>query len=183
MNLEDKTLAKCIAKTQETYNFPGLITECKEIMEKLRIKDKNPQNYTKNQWKTMIKEKVQEKGRKELLNKVKNLKKIDYHVLKEEDYTMKEYMKTLNLHDARLRFRIRINLVPGFKYLYKSTPAFRQSLWECPLCKNQQEYNLDNLSHSLNCPQLADIHLNEPEDDQQIVNYFRLVIKRREDLS
>ena len=87
----------------------------------------NPKKTKKTRWKNLVNEKVHEHARKELLERIRGLKKLNYEVMQNEKYEVKGYLKTMTLEDSRLRYRTRINLVPGFKYLYKNDPAFRQS--------------------------------------------------------
>ena len=128
---------------------------------------------------------VKDFSHRKLLEKIKTYKKLDYSQLREENFEPKTYLRKLNIHDARIKYRTRVNLVPGLKYHYKNDKKFRESLWSCPLCeKFGDEYSLDNFSHSLTCSFLSD--LREQKDlteDKQLCEYMRNVIRRREDIS
>ena len=60
--------------------------------------------------------------------------KLDSKVLSDESFGLKEYFKTLNLVDARLRFRIRSSMVPTVKMNFPNDPSFKGDLWTCQHC-------------------------------------------------
>ena len=77
MNLGEETLAKNVANIQEKYSFPGLITECKTALRNFGLSSENLQSYTKPQWKRIIKKKILEENRRQILNSMKDYKKIN----------------------------------------------------------------------------------------------------------
>ena len=105
--------------------------------------------------------------------------------LKDEQFEPKSYLSQLNIYDGRIKFRTRVQLIPGLKYLYKNDRNFAESMWSCPLCeKFGQEYSLDNYSHSLTCIYLEDLRSNRNLLlDQDLCSYIKDVLKRREELS
>ena len=185
MSLSNSSLAKSMAIKQINNNYPGLMMECQEIINDIGINDSDPCHFSKMSWKKMTKNTIRNFFRRQLLEKIKTYKKLDYTQLKEEDFEPKTYMRQLNIHDARIKYRTRVNLVPGLKYHYKNDKKFRDSLWSCPLCeKFGDEYSLDNFSHSLTCSFPSD--LREKKDlteDKQLCEYIRNVIRRREEIS
>ena len=58
MNLGPNTLAKSVAKLQEENGYPGLISECKSLLEEFNMLDANPNETTKMKWKNLVKAKV-----------------------------------------------------------------------------------------------------------------------------
>ena len=53
---------------------------------------------------------------------------LDYDKIKDEHFETKDYLKKMNIWDARLRLRIKLELVPGIKYCYKNDKKFSASL-------------------------------------------------------
>ena len=182
-NLKKHSLASRILEIQEKCNFSGLSKECKELLDELSLSSINPENVKKSWWKNEVKKAANKRNKEVLLMDIKHYKKLDFYKLKEEEFETKNYIKTLNVSDARLRFRMRVNLVPNFKFCYKSVPAFRQSLWECPMCITKGTYHLDNLAHAYTCPMLKDLQNRPLVTDKDFVIYIRDVLRRREEFS
>ena len=67
--------------------------------------------------KRLVKKAVTEVNRVNLLEIVQSkYEKLNYDDLKEETYRAKDYLKTMNLYDARIKFSIRSNQKPkGYK--------------------------------------------------------------------
>ena len=65
------------------------------------------QNYTKLQWKKIFDESLKEHNKRKLLLKIRNYKKLDVEKLQNEEYKAKDYLKSLNIADARLKFALR----------------------------------------------------------------------------
>ena len=144
----------------------------------------NPCELSKQSWSRAINNKIKDENRTMILNKIKGYKKLDYFRLKKEEFCMKDYLKTMNIKDARLFFRTRVSLVPGIKFQYKSDPKFSASLWSCDLCEKAGEYNLDSFPHVLWCPELAQLRKDRDiNDDQHLVNYVRDAMRIREEAS
>ena len=55
MSLSNKSLAKIMAKKQILNNYPGLMKECFEILDKLGISHYDPCNFSKMSWKKITK--------------------------------------------------------------------------------------------------------------------------------
>ena len=88
----------------------------------------------------------------------------------------------MNISNARLKFRMRLQIVPGIKSSFKN--EFKDQLWSCPVCELTGEYHLDSLSHTMWCPGLS--KLREDRDlnsDQDAVMYMKDVIRLREYIS
>ena len=103
INLPETSLAYEIAATQTAMCFPGLMMECAKLMESYKLSD--AKSYSKLQWKKIVKKQVTDQNRESLLEIVKKkYKKLDYELLKEENCELKDYLKSLNLPDARLKF-------------------------------------------------------------------------------
>ena len=183
-NLDGQCLAKSITDIQSRNNYPGLIKVCEEKLLNLGLSHLKPCELSKQSWSRAINNKIKDENRSMILNIIKGYKKLDYFSLKKEEFCMKDYLKTMNIKDARLFFRTRVSLVPGIKFQYKSDPKFSASLWSCDLCEKAGEYNLDSFSHVLWCPELAQLRKDRDiNDDQHLVNYVRDAMRIREEAS
>ena len=96
--------------------------------------------------------------------------------MSEEDFGLKEYFKNLNLADSRLKFRERVSCMKSCRMHFPSDPSNRNALFECNCGK------LDILSHWKHCPDYAHLTVNVHDwnDDEQVVNFYREVIKIRD---
>ena len=61
MNLDDDSLAKVIAKVQLKNRFPGLMLECENILKEYNLDDKEPEEYSKESWKKLVKREIKKK--------------------------------------------------------------------------------------------------------------------------
>ena len=99
-----------------------------------------------------------------------------YLFQKEEKFELKDYIKSLNMHDGRMKFRIRSKMVKNIAFNYSSDPKFSSRLWHCTHCDH-----MDSQSHVLACNSYK--HLREGKDlnsDKDLVKYFRDVLSLRE---
>ena len=99
-----------------------------------------------------------------------------------ESFAAKDYLRKLNLADARLRFKLRSCMTPTVKMNFKSDAKFAAQLWKCEGCaKLSQRGNLDTQQHVLWCEGYADLRVDmDLDNDQHLVAYFRSVISRRQ---
>ena len=58
-------------------------------------------------------------------------KKLKSSKLMEESCEIKEYIKDLNLHDARILFKHRTSMTQYVKFNYKNDKEFAKALWKC----------------------------------------------------
>ena len=120
--------------------------------------------------------KIHEKNKKNLLEKVGNFKKIKLENWLTEEYGMKNYIKSMNLSQARTLFSARAEVLPTIQMNFKNKPEFAQNLWKCK-CGD-----LDTQSHLAYCRSYE--HLREGLDilqnDLHLVLYYQRVIKERE---
>ena len=65
----------------------------------------NIKDYSKQQFKWMIKKNLARKNTADLLERAKNMKKVKKEDYKSSEFKLKEYFKQLNLHDSRTIFR------------------------------------------------------------------------------
>ena len=93
-----------------------------------------------------------------------------------ENFEMQGYIKTMNLVDARMNFRIRCSIVNDIKFNQRSNPEYARQLWLCDDCGN-----VDTQSHIMWCPSYATLREGlDVDDDKDVVKYFQNVMKIRE---
>ena len=175
MNLPHDTLAYEIAMTQKRMAFPGLVQECIQLCSLYGICD-NPETVSKYQWKNTVKSKVKQRNREDLLDRATSYKKLNRKDMGEEDDGVKQYLKKLNLPDARLRFALRSRMTQNVQMNFKGHPEYARNKWQCKSCKLP-----DTQEHILVCP--AYKHLRSGKDlrkDNHITEYFRQVIRIRD---
>ena len=116
------TLATRIASIQSELGYPGLITECEGLVEKLKLPDIGGKSLSKLQWKKIVKKSIIEKNRNDLLQMIATkYKKLDRVKLSNEQFETKEYLKIKNIHDSRLISKRCINSQPVHTFLTNST--------------------------------------------------------------
>ena len=146
MNLPPSSLAYEIAATQTAMSYPGLMVECAKLIEKYEIPD--VKNYNKIQWKKLVKKKVTDQNRADILETIENsYKKLDHKVLREENCDQKEYLKSLNLPDARIKFALRAKMTTNVQMNYKGEPKYIKNGWKCQDCDVP-----DTQDHIIRCP-------------------------------
>ena len=178
MNLSEDTLAAEIARTQETLSYPGLVMECKTIIEEYDLPPLS--NMSKLEWKRLVNEKIKDRNTIDLLEKMKPpaYKKLDYDSLVEEEFGIKEYFAKLNLPDARLKFALRTKMTRTMQTNYKGDKKFAENKWMC-----RDFMTEDTQDHIVRCPTYQHLRVEKNlSDDKDLVNYFRKVIDIREKL-
>ena len=73
-HLETTSLAYEVYQEQKKLALPGLASEANEIMVDLEIEPSTP-NSSKTIWKQLVKRKIMEKNRQDLLSRIKKNKK------------------------------------------------------------------------------------------------------------
>ena len=132
---------------------------------------------SKIQWKKLVKNAVMEENEKSLLNTIKEkYKKLEYNTLKEENCDVKDYLKSLNLPDARMKFSIRTKMTRTVQMNYKGDPKFTQNKWKCQDCGTP-----DTQEHIIRCPTYQHLRSGKNlESDRDLVEYFRKVLQIRD---
>ena len=177
-NLQSGSLASEIFDLQVKYNFPGLITECRNLLKLYNLPDivNSSPDLTKNQWKTRVKKHVKEKSAKMIKNELlsySKLKKLGYD--DDENLECKEYTRTMSLKDARTQFRIRSQMI-DVKMNQKSNEKYARELWKCDFCMS-----IDSQAHIMWCPAFSPLREGRNlQNDLDLVHYFQEVMKIRE---
>ena len=132
--LEESSLGNEFYRTQKNQpnKFFGVVAECQKYLNEWNIQ--SIENYTKIQFKRLIKAKIYEKQRFECLEAMKGYKKIDYESCVNEEFEMKHYFKTLNITESRLYYKIKYYLVPTVPLNFKNDPKFWAQKYLCQDC-------------------------------------------------
>ena len=96
--------------------------------------------------------------------------------MSDENFEIKDYLKTLNLPDARIKFAIRSKMTKTVQMNFKGNPKFAENHWKCQHC-----FTPDTQEHILRCPCYQHLRVGkEMSSDKDLVDYFRKVINLRE---
>ena len=94
--------------------------------------------------------------------------------LKEEDCRRKVYMDNKSLADVRSIFRIRTNMVEGFRDNFHN--MHKNTSLNCVGCRVE----VDDQAHSMQCPAYDDLREGlDMGKDQDLIEFFRKVMDRR----
>ena len=148
--------------------------EYQNLIEKYELP--NIHKFSKIQWKRLVKGKITKQNRLDLLGRIKSgFKKLDYNTLCDEKFEIKDYLKTLNLPDARLKFSLRIKMTKTVQMNFKGNPRYVKNGWKCLECNTS-----DTQDHIVRCRSYQDIRIGKDlNSDKDLVDYFREVIKMR----
>ena len=64
---------------------------------------------------------------------------IDYERFESDTFNCKSYLYSLNIHDARLRFKLVSFMTPTVKMNFQSDKKFANKLWSCDSCVGQAD--------------------------------------------
>ena len=133
---DEQSLAHNFYEIQVKYDFPSLVSECRELIEKYQlpniIDDKNL-HFSKQKWKSLVKNAVRSVSEKEIKLQFMNYSKLKDEKFQTEDFSLKEYIFKMNLKMARTNFRVRSSMLP-FKMNMKSDKKFADEMWRCDSC-------------------------------------------------
>ena len=177
---DGESLAHQILLEQKLNNFPGLAQECKQFIVELNILDPFKITLSKNEWKKMVKTAINTANAMELKHEInEKYKKLKNSELVNEEFSQKEYLRKLNIQQARTKFKFRCSMTQHVKMNQKSNPQYAESLWRCEECGLQ-----DTNSHLLWCTGYES--LREGKDlqcDRQLCEYLqKIFISRTEKL-
>jgi len=147
--LKETTLAKQIFQQQKEYNFPGLINDTKQLIQKLELPDIiEENNTTKNEFKHYASDAILFECERELKSEFTD--KLKSGPMITENLEKKEYLDNLIPANARQLFKFRSKMY-DVKYNYKSDPKHSSQLWKCSSCQT----SIETQDHVLWCPSYA----------------------------
>ena len=181
------TLAREVIDIQMELNLPGLYKECKEFLVKVGVTDLT--KFTSLQWKKLVKTEVYKLNRNDVLNQMrKPYNKIKYEEHINSEMELQPYLKTMNISEARMKFRLKTKMTPTIRMNFASDPEYTSKLWSCQGCTEDKaaydkvEGQRDTQAHVMVCPGYADLREDKDlHNDKDLVKYFQLVIKQRTD--
>ena len=179
IGLDQSVLAKEIYEMQKSLNFPGLVSESRDLITYYDLPNIIDQNVSisKQKWRSLVKQAISGKHALELKSKFSG-SKLKQGPFKDETFEMKDYIHQMNLTDARTNFRKRSNML-NCQMNQRNNPIFAKNLWKCHACQN-----LDTQSHLMWCPAYATLREGlDINSDRDVVNYFQKVFKIRENLN
>ena len=112
-----------------------------------------PKDTSKSIWKNKTMLYINEKNQKDLLNDIKEYKKLKYDELVDETFERKNYFIEQNIEEVRVMFKIKSEVLPTIRKKFK------------------RKYKNDSLS----CPSYEQMNLNvsiSPENSQQHLLYL-----------
>ena len=175
---ESESLAGDIFQLQAKYEFPGLVTECKLLMNYYNLPniiDESVQ-FSKQQWKQMLKTEINKKSQENIKKEFANYSKLKNKDFETEQLKVKDYILNMKLRDARTYFRMRTNML-NTKMNRKHDPNYAMKLWKCDECMS-----MDSQAHIIWCPAYAPLREGKDlKNDLDLVHYYQQVMKIRED--
>ena len=107
----------------------------------------------------------------------KSYRKINYNEMKDEEFQLKDFFKSLTLSRARTLFSVKVNMIPA-PMNYMSDPTSISQGWVCKSCNDNLLCGTSHLSVCRRFQHLQDIDWG---NDLEVANYFNRIIKIRED--
>ena len=119
------------------------------------------------------------KNQENILNLMKSYQKVDYFERKNKNFEVKEYFKTMTLENSRVNFGLRNQMTRTIQSHFSSDKAYSKELWTCRDCKSK----IDSIFHAKNCIFFENLRQKYPnlDSDDQLVEYFKEIIKIRDD--
>ena len=175
---DEESLAHQILVEQNSENFPGLAKECKNFIKELNIVDPFEIELSKHEWKKIVKNAVTKANTEELKHEIKEkYKKLEKSDLVKEEFGRKEYLKVLNIQQARTKFKFRCSMTQHVKMNQKGNEQYAKALWRCEECGLQ-----DTNSHLLWCTGYESLREGKDmECDQHLCDYLQKIFKIRTD--
>ena len=105
-------------------------------------------------------------------------KKLDYLSLSNEEFGLKEYFSTLNLDQARIKFRERAKCLKTCKMHFPSDWLNIKTMFQCRNCDEIDS----GAGHWITCPGFQHLRKSRNlEDMSQLVTYYQEIIRIRDE--
>ena len=176
-NLSENDLGKEMLQIQLKYNYPGLARECMTYINELKLPNITEEKVSQIKWKRLVKLAVRDLNQRELRQEIQGSKK--GKEFSHEEFEIKEYLKTLNLQDARTIFKKRSKMMQFVKMNFPNDINYRKELWMCSSCQSA----IDTQSHVIWCSAYSKLRENRTlTSDKDLAKYLQEVLKIRSDL-
>ena len=97
--------------------------------------------------------------------------------MSDANFSLKPYLKSLNVAEARLYFKIQCKMVPTIKMNFQSDVKFTSELWACGSCLSDQR---DSQEHVLVCSSYEVYRKDKNlSDEKDLVDYYKSVLIHR----
>ena len=176
--MESESLASEILVLQINHGFPGLATECRELLNLYKLPNIIDEkiNLSKLQWKSLVRKSIKNYSEEAIKKSFKDYSKLKNKGLENENLEVKNYVKEMKLRNARTNFRIRSDMIK-VKMNMKHNHNFAEKLWKCDECQC-----MDSQAHIIWCPAFAPLRDGKDlSSDKDLVWYYQQVMKIRED--
>ena len=178
------TISRDVFDTQCLQNI-GLVAEVVPFLEKLGLS--NFESFTKHQFRKILKRRVTDLNKQQLLEMSRKYKKISYESLSKDDFCVNEYFKKLTVGQARLRLKIAARMTPRVAACYPSDRRYQLIDFQCVACRAAgrpvSQETRDTEEHIKMCDQYCDLRTDLNLDtDHGLVMFFKRVIERREEM-
>ena len=130
--LPETSLGRDFYEIQSKHNLPSIVTQCGEYLAKWGVSD--IRNYTKVQFKKLIRKKMLAQNLEDLLDREKGTKKVNINDYNNCEFKLKEYFKTLNLNSSRMIFRRNSHMLKTVRSNFKSDKRYKAEGFLCPDC-------------------------------------------------
>ena len=141
----------------------------------LEIEQSTLTNSSKTTWKKIVKSKIIEKNRQDLLSRIKKYKKLNYNEMKDEPFEVKDYLTSMTLTDARTMFSLKSKMTKTVKYHFRNDKGYAARMWSCDTCQR-----VDSINHIKVCPSYDHLRYEKDlKDDKDLVHYFQQVLAMR----
>ena len=148
----------------------------KHYLAQINVRETLIKSSSKAQFKAIVRSRMKEKNRLEVLELIRPLKKVDYFTVKDKEYKLKDFFKTLTLAQARTQFLISTNMARA-KINYMSDPVYSKELYLCDC----EEGLICSTMHFKVCSKYEKHRQNiDWTDNVQVIQYYEKVLKLRE---
>ena len=175
----------------EDRSLPSILQECQEHLDKIGL---NLKEVSKGQFKKKTKQYIMRRNKNQLLENIKDYKKLSYNELSSEPFERKSYFSNLSLSKARMRFRIASSYVQTVRGNFSR--KYRNKSMACPGCSNSDppapatssqsqprdskdalvdQSQRDTQSHLLECVAYSDLRVSleqDPMNDEKLADFF-----------
>ena len=179
VNMDEGSLAKEIFMIQKSHELPGLVQECKQWIKEYDLPDVLEKKMSKNEWKQLVKKAVVKENEETLKKRMSNYEKLKNSELISEEFGLKDYVKKLDVHKARIIFKKRSSMTQYVKMNYMSDVSNIKTCWQCQSCSS----SIDSMGHVLRCPSYQELREGKDLDcDRDLAKYLHDVFLIRSKL-
>ena len=176
--LGEGTLAGQVYIEQQAQGWPGLAKEASEICEKLGIESCDVTSLSKGEYRKYVTKACHELNEERLREQSEGKQKCER--IRSEEYEKKAYVSDKKIEDVRNMYKTRFGLLP-FAGNYSHSRKYEKTNFLCR-CEGARED--EKHLKSTDCPVYTDIReqFGDLDNDNDLVNYFTMVLARREEL-